>query len=52
MKKLKIGDTIQCVDADEMIDTHTRLAVQGIDTDFVYEKEGEKGYWLEVLKIK
>lgn len=52
MKKLKIGDTIQCVDADDMIDTHTRLAVQGIETDFVYEKEGKKGYWLEVIKVK
>jgi hypothetical protein len=52
MKKLKIGDTIQFEDADDMIDTHTQLAVQGVETDFVYEKEGEKGYWLEVLKIK
>lgn len=46
---LKIGDTIKCSDADDMIDTMERLAKSGINTDFVYEKDGKEGFWLEVI---
>lgn len=48
---LKVGDTIQCSDANEMVDYMTELAKNGIYTDFLYEKDGEKGYWLVVEKI-
>lgn len=48
---LKVGDTIKCSDANEMVDYMTELAKNGIYTDFMHEKDGEKGYWLVVEKI-
>lgn len=50
MVRLNKGDTIQCSDPDDMIEVMTDLARQGIETDFVYEKDGVKGYWLIVTK--
>ncbi|WP_379691361.1 hypothetical protein [Mediterraneibacter gnavus] len=47
--RLKKGDTIKCADADDCVRTMTELAVCGIETDFLYEKDGEDGLWLEVL---
>lgn len=35
---LKKGDTIQCASADDMIESMTNLAKEGIETDFVYKK--------------
>ena len=49
---LKIGDTIQCHDADDMIRTMTELAKENITTDFMYEKDGVKVLWLVVERIK
>lgn len=49
--KLKIGDTIQCSTSEEMVDLMTTLVKEGIDTDFRYEKDGEKGLWLEVIEV-
>lgn len=46
---LKRGDTIKCSDAEDMIKTMNELEQQDIQTDFLYEKDGEKGYWLEIL---
>lgn len=46
---LKSGDTIKCSDAEDMIKTMNELEQQDIQTDFLYEKDGEKGYWLEIL---
>lgn len=46
---LKSGDTIKCFDAEEMIKIMNELEKENIHTDFLYEKDGEKGYWLEVL---
>ena len=48
---LKIGDTIQCHDADDMIRTMTELEKENITTDFLYEKDGIKGLWLVVERI-
>lgn len=45
----KSGDTIKCSDAEDMIKTMNELEQQDIQTDFLYEKDGEKGYWLEIL---
>lgn len=45
----KVGDTIKCHDADDMIRTCTELAKSDIKTDFMYEKDGEKGCWLIVV---
>lgn len=48
---LKVGDTIRCADADDMINTMTVLAEEDIFTDFLYEKDGVKGFWLVVEKV-
>lgn len=47
---LNVGDTIKCHDKEEMIDLMIELAKEGIETDFLHEKDGEKGLWLEVIK--
>ena len=49
---MNVGDTIKCHDEDDMIRAMTELAREGIETDFVYEKDGKKGFWLEVTDIK
>ena len=46
---LKSGDTIKCSDGEDMIKTMNELEKENIHTDFLYEKDGEKGYWLEIL---
>lgn len=46
---LKSGDTIKCSDAEDMIKTMNELEKENIHTDFLYEKDVEKGYWLEIL---
>lgn len=51
-RELQVGDTIKCHDAEEMIEYMYGLMEQGIETDFLYEKDGEKGLWLEVVKVK
>ena len=48
---LKVGDTIKCSDADEMVEIMTDLAKYGIITDFRYEMDGEQGFWLIVEKV-
>lgn len=48
---MNIGDTIKCHDKNEMVDYMMALAQEGIETEFVYEKDGVKGLWLEVVKI-
>lgn len=47
---MKTGDTIKCRNAEDMINTMYDLAKQGIETDFMYEKDGVKGLWLVVTK--
>lgn len=46
MDVLKVGDIIECSDKDDMVKTFMLLADQGIMTDFLYEKDGKKGYGL------
>ena len=50
--RYKVGDTIKCATSKEMVDLMMLLAKEGIDTDFLYEKDGEHGLWLEVRKVK
>lgn len=45
---LKVGDTIKCNDPKDMVSTMQDLAKSGIEADFMYEKDGKKGYWLIV----
>ena len=48
---LNVGDTIKCANAEDMVDTMQKLANENIQTDFLYEKDGETGLWLEVVKV-
>lgn len=48
---LQIGDTIKCNDSEDMIDTMHDLLRGGYDVEFVYELDGEKGYWLEITEV-
>ena len=48
----KKGDTIKCSDADEAVELMTELQKEGITTDFLYEKDGQKGIWLKVERIE
>ena len=49
---MNVGDMIRCHDEKEMIAIMECLAKEGITTDFVYEKDGEKGLWLEITKVE
>ena len=49
--QLKVGDTIKCHDADDMIHIMQELAKENITTNFMYEKDGVKGFWLVVERI-
>ena len=49
---MKIGDTIQCKDAADMIETMYELNRAGIETDFLYERDGKKGLYLQVVKVR
>lgn len=48
---LKKGDTIKCSSPDEAIDLMYELDLEGYDTDFLYEKDGEKGLWIAILEV-
>lgn len=47
---LKKGDTIQCADPENLARAFMEFSKADIDVDFLYQKDGIKGYWLEVLK--
>ena len=49
---MNVGDTIKCRDKDDMIETMYALQSEGIETDFLYEKDGKKGLWLIVTKLE
>ena len=49
---LKVGDTIKCADKEDLLNTHNDLALNGVYTDFLYEKDGVQGLWLEITKVK
>lgn len=49
---MEVGEMIKCKGAEEAVDLMEALAMDGVMTDFVYEKGGEKGIWLEVLEVE
>ena len=51
MIDLKIGDVIRCHDKVDIIEMHNELARNGIQTDFVFERNGKQGLWLEIKQI-
>lgn len=46
---MKPGDTIKCEGKLDALKQHNELAKQGIQTDFLFEKDNEKGIWLIIL---
>ncbi len=48
---MNIGDTIKCNDTDDMIETMSKLLKDGIESEFLYEKDGIKGLWLEIVAV-
>lgn len=50
--KLSIGDTIKCADKEDCVNMMLELAKEGVETDFLYEKDGKKDFWLEVEKVE
>ena len=46
-----VGDTIHCLDKDMCVYLMQQLLKEGIETDFLYEKDGVKGLWLEVTEV-
>lgn len=42
------GELIRCRSAEECIHKLCELKKRGINTDFVFEHDGEKVFWLEV----
>ena len=46
----KKGDTIKCHDEEEILYLMKELEKEGYETDFLFEKDGEKGLWLEITK--
>lgn len=51
-RKLQVGDTIQCGDTDNVVKTMKDLAKKGVEIDFLYDKDGVQGLWLEVKGVK
>lgn len=48
---MKVGDTMECANAADMIETMYELNRAGIETDFLYERDGKKGLYLQVVKV-
>ena len=48
---MNIGDTIKCND-DDMIETMSELLKDGIESEFLYEKDGIKGLWLKIVALR
>lgn len=49
--KLKVGDMIKCSSIEEMLSMSEALASENIITDFLYENDGEKVFWLTVEAV-
>ena len=50
--KIAVGDVLKCKDRDDMINTMHDLIMEGIEVEFRYIHNGEKGLWLEVISIE
>ncbi len=50
--ELKIGDTIKCHDPEDLIENMYGYESVGIRTDFCYEMDGERGYWLVITGME
>jgi hypothetical protein len=50
MAELKKGDVIRCRDKEDMLATFLNLTACGMNLEFCYERDGQRGYWLEVME--
>lgn len=48
-RMIQVGDAIKCHDKEDMVNTMSELEKENIHTDFLYEKDGVKGFWLVVV---
>ena len=48
--QLKKGDYVRCKSKEDMVNVRCELQDAGIDTKFCYERNGVKGFWLEIIK--
>lgn len=46
---IKPGDFIRYEDAEEAAEDAERLGANGYEWDFVFEVNGKKGIWIEIL---
>lgn len=47
---LKVGDTIKCSDKEDAAEAAENLGLLGYDWDFEYERDGQKGIWIVIIK--
>lgn len=47
--RLDINDTIQCNDAKDMQAVDNALLNLGYDTEYEYEKDGRRGFWIRII---
>ena len=48
-KDLQPGDMIKCFDVDDMVKTDRDINQLGYDTEYIYEHDGKKGYWILII---
>lgn len=48
---VKVGDIITCYGNEDAVNRMLELAKVGVETDFLYVKDGKHGIWLEVVKV-
>lgn len=53
LRNKKVGDVIECCkdDLGECLKVHHKLAMEGVETDFLYRYNGEDGLWLQITKM-
>lgn len=48
----KLKQAMQQLGINQALKTMKDLAKEGVETDFLYEKDGVQGLWLEVKGVK
>ena len=45
-RRLQPGELIKCFDVDDMVKTDREVNQGGYTTEYIYEVDGEKEYWM------
>lgn len=48
---LNVGDIIKCHDEEDFLEYHAELSRGGYESEFVYERDGEEGLFLEITGL-